>query len=111
MTEEAGEETGILRGGGMWSRRLRAGQALRITDPTGRAAVAALFYNADAPLERYNMADTLKAQYTAFLTAGRVLYSDMGRVLASMVEDSCGWHDTISGCSSAHTNSETTGAL
>ena len=27
------------------------------------------------------MPDTLKAQYTAFLTAGRVLYSDMGRML------------------------------
>ena len=45
------------------------------------ACVSALFYNARDPLERYNMADTLKAQYTAFLTAGRVLYSDMGRVL------------------------------
>ena len=39
------------------------------------------------PLERYNMPDTLKAQFTAFLTAGRVLYSDMGRVLASIVDD------------------------
>ena len=43
------------------------------------------------------MPDTLKAQYTAFLTAGRVLYSDMGRILASVVEDTAGWHDTISG--------------
>ena len=43
------------------------------------------------------MADTLKAQFTAFLTAGRVLYSDMGRVLVSVVADDCGWHDTISG--------------
>jgi urea carboxylase-associated protein 2 len=47
------------------------------------------------------MPDTLKAQYTAFLTAGRVLYSDMGRILASIVEDTCGWHDTISGCGDA----------
>src|SRR5262249_18375115 len=93
-----------LRGGAMWSRRMRRGQTLRLTDTTGRAAVAALFYNADAPLERYNMPDTLKAQYTAFLTAGRVLYSDMGRILASIVEDTCGWHDTISGCGNADTN-------
>jgi urea carboxylase-associated protein 2 len=89
------EET--LRGGAMWSRRMRRGQTLRLTDTTGRAAVAALLYNADAPLERYNMPDTLKAQYTAFLTTGRVLYSDMGRILASIVEDTCGWHDTLSG--------------
>jgi urea carboxylase-associated protein 2 len=92
---EATTET--LRGGSAWSRRMRRGQLLRITDPAGRAAVAALLFNAADPLERYNMPDTLKAQYTAFLTAGRVLYSDMGRILASIVDDSAGWHDTISG--------------
>ena len=93
------EET--LRGGQAWSRRLARGQILELTDPTGRACVSALFYNAHEPLERYNMADTLKAQHTAYLTVGRVLYSDMGRVLVSIVADSCGWHDTISGCGDA----------
>ena len=48
-------------------------------------------------LERYNMPDTLKAQYTAFTTRGRVLMSDMGRVLCSIIEDSYGWHDTLCG--------------
>jgi urea carboxylase-associated protein 2 len=91
----------ILRGGQAWSRVLKRGQILRLTDTTGQACVSALFYNARNPVERYNMADTLKAQYTAFLTAGRVLYSDMGRILLSIVADSCGWHDTISGCGNA----------
>jgi urea carboxylase-associated protein 2 len=86
-----------LRGGQAWSRRLRRNEVLRLVDVAGRACVSALFYNADEPLERYNMPDTLKAQFTAFLTKGRVLYSDMGRVLASLVDDTCGWHDTISG--------------
>ena len=95
--------TEALRGGQAWSRRLNRNQRLRITDTEGRACVSALFFNAHDPLERYNMADTLKAQFTAFLTAGRVLYSDMGRVLASIVDDSCGWHDTISGASNAAT--------
>ena len=89
--------TEALRGGQAWSRRLRRHQRLRLTDLEGRACVSALFYNARNPLERYNMADTLKAQFTFFITAGRVLYSDMGRVLCSIVEDGCGWHDTISG--------------
>jgi urea carboxylase-associated protein 2 len=93
--------TQTLLGGQAWSRRLARGQILRLTDTTGRACVSALFYNARDPIERYNMADTLKAQYTAFLTAGRVLYSDMGRVLASIIQDTCGWHDTISGCGDA----------
>ncbi len=90
-----------LRGGQAWSRRLGRNQVLAIEDVEGSACVSALFYNAHDPLERYNMADTLKAQFTAFLTAGRVLYSDMGRVLCSIVADSCGWHDTVSGLGDA----------
>jgi urea carboxylase-associated protein 2 len=86
-----------LRGGQMWSRVLRRGQRLRLTDLEGGAAVAALFYNAADPSERYNMPDTLKAQQIARLTRGFVLYSDMGRVLCSIVADSVGWHDTITG--------------
>jgi hypothetical protein len=81
----------------MWSRVLRRGQVLRLTDVEGGAGVAALFYNADDFLERYNMPDTLKAQHIARLTRGYVLFSDMGRVLCSIVEDTCGWHDTITG--------------
>jgi urea carboxylase-associated protein 2 len=91
----------VLRGGSTWSRRLSRQQVLRLTDTEGRACVSALLYNARAPLERYNMPDTLKAQYTAFLTTGRVLYSDMGRILLSITADTCGWHDTISGCGDA----------
>jgi uncharacterized protein len=86
-----------LRGGQAWSRVIRRGQVLRIVDVEGGACVAGIFYNARDPLERYNMADTLKAQYTARLTQGYVLYSDMGRILLSMIEDTCGWHDTITG--------------
>jgi uncharacterized protein len=89
-----------LRGGQAWSRRLRRDERLRLRDVEGRACVSMLLYNARQPLERYNMPDTLKAQFTAFLTAGRVLYSDMGRVLASIVADDCGWHDTITGLGS-----------
>jgi urea carboxylase-associated protein 2 len=89
------EET--LRSGQMWSRILRRGHRLRLNDLEGGGCVAALFYNADLLIERYNMPDTLKAQQTAFLTKHRVLYSDMGRVLCSIVEDSTGWHDTITG--------------
>jgi urea carboxylase-associated protein 2 len=86
-----------LRGGQMWSRVIRRGQVLRITDVEGGATPAGLFYNSAQPLERYNMPDTLKAQHIARLTQGCVLFSDMGRVLLSLIEDSSGWHDTITG--------------
>jgi uncharacterized protein len=86
-----------LRGGQMWSRVLKCGQVLRITDVEGGGSVAALLFNADRPLERYNMPDTLKAQHIARITTGNVLYSDMGRILCSVIADSCGWHDTLTG--------------
>jgi uncharacterized protein len=84
------------------ARVCRRGTALTLVDVDGGANVSALLYRAGEPLERYCMPDTLKAQHVSRLTAGVALYSDMGRVLASIVEDSCGWHDTISG----HTTAE-----
>ena len=75
-----------LREGAHWSGVARRGTKLRLTDVEGGANVAALFYNYEEHLERYNMADTLKAQHTAYLTKGCVCYSDMGRVLCSIVE-------------------------
>lgn len=102
--------TETLRGGAMTSLILRHGNILRLTDPVGGANVSALFYNADAPLERYNMPDTLKAQYVAYLTKGRTLHSDMGRLLCSITEDTCGWHDTICGVIDARRTAEKYGA-
>jgi urea carboxylase-associated protein 2 len=72
-----------------------------MTDVDGGANVSALFYNHEDRLERYNMADTLKAQHTAYLTKGFVCYSDMGRILCSITADTCGWHDTMCGVSNA----------
>src|SRR3954464_10596537 len=86
-----------MPGGNHWSGVLRRGTTLRLVDVEGRANVSALFYNLENLGERYNMPDTLKGQHTAFLTAGNVCYSDMGRVLCSISEDSCGWHDTLCG--------------
>ena len=91
----------IVPGGNHWSGVLRRGAALRLTDLDGNANVSALFYNSEEKLERYNMPDTLKAQHTAFLTAGHVCYSDMGRVLCSIIGDSVGWHDTFCGVGDA----------
>ena len=91
----------IVPGARHWSVELRRGFALRLTDLEGGANCAALFYNAHQHLERYNMADTLKGQHTAFLTRGHCLYSDMGRILVSITADSCGWHDAVCGVGNA----------
>lgn len=92
-----------LPGGAHWSGVLRRGTTLRLTDLEGRANVSALFFNQEQTTERYNMPDTLKAQHTAHLTRGHALYSDMGRVLCSIPDDSCGWHDTVCGVIDADT--------
>ena len=86
-----------LPGGGLWAWVMRRHTTLRITDLEGGANVGLMAYNADAPHERLNLPDTLKAQYTAKLTRGHVLMSDMGRVLLSITADSCGWHDPLGG--------------
>ena len=70
--------------GATWSHILKRGTALRLTDTEGGANAGAIFYNADCPVERLNIPDTLKAQHIARLTQGSVLYSDMGRILCSV---------------------------
>ncbi|MDQ7911657.1 urea carboxylase-associated family protein [Pseudomonas sp. 102515] len=88
-------------GGGTASFILRRGQTLRLTDVEGGANVSLLLFNADDRSERLNLPDTLKGQHTARLTAGHCLYSDMGRVLAAVVRDTCGWHDSFGGVANA----------
>jgi urea carboxylase-associated protein 2 len=90
-----------LRGGAHWSAVIRRGVVLRLTAQGDDANVAAMFYSREQPLERYNMADTLKAQHLAHLTSGCVCYSDMGRILCSITADTCGWHDPLSGLTDA----------
>src|SRR5580698_10046997 len=99
-----------LKPGEHWSGVLRRGTSLRITALEPRANVAAMMYNYESLPERYNLADTLKAQHTAFLTAGCVCYSDMGRILCSITADTCGWHDTMTGLSDAELVSSKFGA-
>ncbi len=87
--------------GSHWSLELRRGTQLTITDLEGNGNLGMLFYNPRNLLERYNAPDTLKCQHTFKLSRGNCLYSDMGRIFASITEDSLGWHETICGNSHA----------
>jgi len=90
---------------------VRRGYTLRLTDVEGGANLGLLLFNFDDRTERYNMADTLKAQHVCRLTAGNVLYSDMGRVMMSITRDDCGWHDAICGTTDAGMIEDQYGAL
>jgi uncharacterized protein len=91
------EYTTQMAQGKHWSLKMRKGSVMRLTDLAGKANVGMLFYNPENLLERYNAPDTLKCQHTFKLTQGHCLYSDMGRIFASIIEDTLGWHETVCG--------------
>ena len=72
---------------------------MRLVDVDGDTCAGLLLHRADAPAERLNVADTVKLQWQAYPGPGYLLLSDMGRVLATLVEDTCGRHDTFCGTS------------
>jgi len=76
---------------------LPRGGHLRLTDVEGDACAGVLLHRADRPIERLNVADTVKVQWQAYLAEGALLLSDMGRVLAAIVEDTSGRHDALCG--------------
>ncbi|GAB6040694.1 urea amidolyase associated protein UAAP2 [Endothiovibrio diazotrophicus] len=87
-----------------WLHELKAGQTLRIVDLKGNQAVDTLFYNAADPSERYSAADTVRGQGNIYLTTGSRLRSDQGRVMLTIVADTCGRHDTLGGACAAESN-------
>jgi len=96
------EET--IAAGGYATRRLSRGSRLRLIDLQGDACASLLIFNAEMPAERLNVADTVKIQWNAYLGAGKLLLSDMGRVLMSILEDGAETHDAFCGTSNAATN-------
>jgi uncharacterized protein len=95
-----------IPGNGHWSLNVRRGAQMNLTDLEGGANVGMLFYNPQNLLERYNAPDTLKCQHTFKLQRGNCLYSDMGRIFASIIKDFSAngegnWHDTMCGNSNA----------
>ena len=77
--------------------RLRRGEALRIVDDSGSSSISLIGWREDETSERINCADTVKVQWSAAIGKGRVILSDMGRVLLSLIEDTSGAHDLLVG--------------
>jgi len=94
----------VIPGGWYWSTRVRRNEVLRVSLDEGFSTVTVVAWNADEPSERLNLPDTVKVQWTTGLGKGRVILSDMGKVMFSFVEDSCGAHDCLMGGSTASSN-------
>jgi urea carboxylase-associated protein 1 len=97
-------EDKVVRPGEPWGRLLQKGQRLRIVDMEGQQAVDFLCYNAADPNDRYNAANTMKLGESIFLGKGSKLWSDRATLLMTILDDTCGRHDTIGGCCSAEMN-------
>lgn len=97
-------------GGRYTSKVLARGTRIRLTDAVGTACANVLFWRADAPWERLNVADTVKVPWQAYIGAGHPLLSDQGRVLATVVADDSGHHDALCGTTTLATNTAKYGA-
>lgn len=87
-----------------WSRVISREHVLRLVDLEGKQAVDFLCYSAADPEDRYAAADTMKINGGIFIGKGTVLYSVNCNPLFTLVEDTCGFHDTIGGCCSSALN-------
>lgn len=88
-------------GGWYAAATLHRGDRLRLVNTDGTGAAALVAWARHDPSERLNHADTVKIQWSAALRRGRVLFSDMGRAMLSITEDTSGAHDALMGGSTA----------
>jgi urea carboxylase-associated protein 2 len=101
------EET--IAAAGYASRRIARGTRLRLIDLYGDACASMLLFNTEMPTERLNVADTLKVQWNGYLGGGRLLLSDMGRVMMTILEDGAETHDAFCGASNEASNARVYG--
>jgi urea carboxylase-associated protein 1 len=94
----------IVLPGEPWTGVVPIGARVRIIDLDGNQAVDTLLYDAHDPSDRYSAATTVRDQGSIFLTTGSVLRSSEGGALATIVDDTCGRHDTSGGACSAESN-------
>jgi uncharacterized protein len=83
---------------------LRRGERLRIVDLHGNQAVDTLFFDAHDYANRYSAVDTLREQGSVYLGLGSRLLALDGRPLVTIVDDTCGRHDTLGGACSQESN-------
>lgn len=93
--------TETVPGGWYHTCRLQKGQSLRLQSGGPGSSVTLAAWSAQDTSERMNLPDTVKVQWTTDLKKGRVVFTDMGRVLFSITEDSAGANDALTGGSPA----------
>src|SRR5450631_1738256 len=95
----------VIPAGDYWIDVLNAGKTLRIVDLEGNQSADTLFFNAADIAERYSAVDTIREQRNVYLSCGSKLLSTGGNLMAQIVADTVGRHDTLGGACAAESNS------
>lgn len=93
-----------LPAGEYWLHDLKPGQVIRFVDMEGNQAVDTLFYRTSDVEERYSSSETLLRQGSLYLGIGSALYSTSGLHLLTIIDDTCGRHDTLGGACAQESN-------
>jgi urea carboxylase-associated protein 1 len=94
----------VIPAGDYWIDIVKSGQILRIVDVEGNQAADTLFFNAADVAERYSAVDTIREQRNVYLSCGSKLLSTAGNLMAEIVADTVGRHDTLGGACAAESN-------
>jgi hypothetical protein len=94
----------IVPAGDYWLDVVKKEWTLRIVDVEGNQSADTLFFNAADIAERYSAVDTIREQRNVYLSAGSPLLSTAGNVMALIVADTVGRHDTLGGACAAESN-------
>jgi uncharacterized protein len=94
----------VVPAGDYWIDTVKTGQTLRIVDVEGNQAADTLFFNAADVAERYSAVDTIREQRNLYLSCGSNLLSTSGNLMAQIVADTVGRHDTLGGACAAESN-------
>jgi urea carboxylase-associated protein 1 len=94
----------VIPAGDYWIDTVKTGQVLRIVDVEGNQAADTLFFNAADVAERYSAVDTIREQRNVYLSCGSKLMSTAGNLMAQIVADTVGRHDTLGGACAAESN-------
>ena len=95
----------VIPAGDYWIDVVKSGQVFRLVDVEGNQAADTLVFSAAHPAERYSIVDTMREQRNVYLGVGSKLLSTAGNILAEIVADTVGRHDTLGGACAAESNS------
>ena len=94
----------VIPAGEYWIDVVEAGEVLRIVDVEGNQAADTCCSVPRDPYERYSAVDTIREQRNVYLGVGSKLCRPTAMLMAEIVADTVGRHDTLGGACAAESN-------